>query len=1132
MNQNPDASILQELSHFETVDLLGNQLRDEKFDYSSLNHLAGIQSPNVFIGLGGGGTKGVALLKELFTRTFAALVPHEASSRIPDGYQFLAIDSDTTSVPSILTRGAEWIQLKGDGLGHGVYEDKIKSEFYKAWVPQDVPPRDFKTGCQGFRTLGRLLFNMNLGTVEKGIRDAINRAMNAPKLDRTDLTVYLFCTLAGGTGSGCLLDAAFLIRQAWPEARVRAVLACAEGFGSNSELLERAKSGVFFALREIDHFMSGGSMEEWLDGLNHENFPGYLGGLDPAQRGRFTMGGGVATGHLTKPFNECLLVGQSDSEGLAQALTSERLSLFMARVAFSFTAYPTLLDSKGQGFESNLNNNQQQLITEKLGCRLTYLVPGFTSFHAPVARAVELSGMRAGVTLLRDLRGGTCHKEHRDEARSFLAQQAISGEESKRWLTMKMEQDIGLNTSLLVENRKTLESSKRYNCGADLMKPFERFYGNDGYLEEANRLQENRWQEPPVENPRRKPDGSRDLDASPFTIGEKLAVFQRTLVEQCNAELRTPGRRRAALDDFLNDLLIELDAAAQEAAQEADMRLRTFEQARKAYLEGPGGNDEGGITRAKLQAVTTRDRRGLKGLLEPFEDASHAAKMSTEYEGLARAAGVSFRNLVLSRWWKQFLADLIEQVTRMQSKALKFFSASLKAERTLESLIHQRSTELHQEAEGKGDALETAFSFNLMDGAWRQRFEADENVDDPIKVQAQGDIWLKERQDKELASNANASLVRSQAPPLWRPLEVLDLADDRIFNPTGAPLDACVAQYVCDFLAPYFTSKVRWFNGSANGDGLRRVLLFNKEDRESEAEALRRQVQWLRGKCRPQWDISLNANRFDVAQAEILLLCGPQKLTGEMVNYAGLTDVNTTLTYEQGRLVFFTAALPVALAGSARLFDPLGSTCDRHVGTRVREARTTGSEHDPRKRWSAYPASWEWKDPRELVKDEGTVNESLLASLAVGRLSEWKTLDPGAKSALDKFSAGLSTLARNPKEKQPGIWITGGQSWLAPEASLAVDGNPARSLQDAPVLLGESVAAVFEKLRNDPRLEAAAKGWHHWWRANGPALFTDRERQDFLADFRIWLREQGDACDVGTLDERRWRRLHKCARAM
>jgi len=87
-----------------------------------------------------------------------------------------------------------------------------QASHYKDWLASDVNVNDFVTGCQGYRNLGKFLFTKlephRIGAHECGETGTPNLST----VNSNRRTFVIFCTLAGGTGSGCLLDFSFLLR--------------------------------------------------------------------------------------------------------------------------------------------------------------------------------------------------------------------------------------------------------------------------------------------------------------------------------------------------------------------------------------------------------------------------------------------------------------------------------------------------------------------------------------------------------------------------------------------------------------------------------------------------------------------------------------------------------------------------------------------------------------------------------------------------------------------------------------------------------------------------------------------------------------------------------------------------------
>jgi hypothetical protein len=85
-----------------------------------------------------------------------------------------------------------------------------KNDFYENWLAPHLDESALTTGVRGYRNLGRMCMTANIDTFARAIDTAKSQILGGdPRIKIAQPIVYAFCSLAGGTGSGMLLDACF-----------------------------------------------------------------------------------------------------------------------------------------------------------------------------------------------------------------------------------------------------------------------------------------------------------------------------------------------------------------------------------------------------------------------------------------------------------------------------------------------------------------------------------------------------------------------------------------------------------------------------------------------------------------------------------------------------------------------------------------------------------------------------------------------------------------------------------------------------------------------------------------------------------------------------------------------------------
>lgn len=243
----------------------------------------------LFISTGGTGHKLMKVLKE-------NLIHHVSEEDIRNRVSFLVIDTDHAEL--------ELLRKEGD---HGIFENTelLKLPYQEArrtiapatrtpqvqsWVHPDlysVTGGDGRSvefsgaGAGAYRQVGRV--HLSQRTALEELRTRIigkirTLAAHENNLDR--INVFFFCGIAGGTGSGTIIDLAFLTRYfiksfngaIYSRTRFRAylMLPSACGYETDFGKKTRGNRNAYAALKEIDYFMNVSVREEHY----HEEYDG------------------------------------------------------------------------------------------------------------------------------------------------------------------------------------------------------------------------------------------------------------------------------------------------------------------------------------------------------------------------------------------------------------------------------------------------------------------------------------------------------------------------------------------------------------------------------------------------------------------------------------------------------------------------------------------------------------------------------------------------------------------------------------------------------------------------------------------------------------------------------------------
>lgn len=235
--------------------------------------------PTLLVGLGGTGGDVLLRIRRRFYEKFGRLEEFPIVG-------YLWIDTDR-SEKHILAREVEEfarfadserliLTIKDTGAVIGHLDRPENRSIREWWYPGLTKLGSVVEGAGQIRAYSRLAFFKHYDEVRAGfenahrrVRDPLNqdRMAKSPALQRMDLladveftaptNVYLVSSIAGGTGSGMLLDVAFLMKDLMGDSRatVMAHLVFPGHFGAITN--ERMKANGYALLKELNHYQYG-----------------------------------------------------------------------------------------------------------------------------------------------------------------------------------------------------------------------------------------------------------------------------------------------------------------------------------------------------------------------------------------------------------------------------------------------------------------------------------------------------------------------------------------------------------------------------------------------------------------------------------------------------------------------------------------------------------------------------------------------------------------------------------------------------------------------------------------------------------------------------------------------------------
>ncbi len=172
----------------------------------------GTVTPSLFIGMGGVGSR---IVDRIAAR--AASLPNWESQLKPLT-AFVSIDTND------LDQDALKNIPKGNRINIAAFDKQKVVEHLRRskdpqtdqWLPATYTPREgVKPGAGQIRIESRLGFFFHSPAIRQRLSDLVNQALTPGVTWRKQgkVNVYLYCTLAGGTGSGSFLSLAYLIHD-------------------------------------------------------------------------------------------------------------------------------------------------------------------------------------------------------------------------------------------------------------------------------------------------------------------------------------------------------------------------------------------------------------------------------------------------------------------------------------------------------------------------------------------------------------------------------------------------------------------------------------------------------------------------------------------------------------------------------------------------------------------------------------------------------------------------------------------------------------------------------------------------------------------------------------------------------
>ena len=231
--------------------------------------------PTVFIGLGGSGKDVLMRLRKRFHDRFVLRDPPYARFVFVEtnAQSFVPSNANAASYAAILPSAQEKVDCK---INEAQYWDvfnnlrnKVNSE-HLSWLKpemQRIPPQALADGAGTHRQFGRLAFFLHYPAIRQAIETQVRATLayadqHANEVEPNRIEIVIVTSLAGGTGSGMFIDAAYLARDILRDraydrvANKHITLLCflPSLWSDQAALYKRLQQNSYAALLELEYF--------------------------------------------------------------------------------------------------------------------------------------------------------------------------------------------------------------------------------------------------------------------------------------------------------------------------------------------------------------------------------------------------------------------------------------------------------------------------------------------------------------------------------------------------------------------------------------------------------------------------------------------------------------------------------------------------------------------------------------------------------------------------------------------------------------------------------------------------------------------------------------------------------------
>jgi len=341
--------------------------------------------PTLLIGVGGTGQKVLVQLKARFIRNYG---------QVPTAVEFLCFDTDQSAEQTQvngqivrLTSDTELINIGGIQTAN-IIRNLDKYQAIGAWITEDkerIPTSAIQMGAKQVRPLGRLSLFWHVETITRKLQSSVQRLTDLKlSFDKKGINVFIISSVCGGTGSGSIIDMAYLTRNVIDKAGIDSEFCYINGvLGLPSVFPNVDKTGIesnaYATLTELDYFIQNG---EWTIDYGNPRVP------------TFSFSG-------IRPFNICYLIDARNEQGQGLSGLDEIAPMLAEAVYLQISSQV-----------GNANNSAFDNVRVLTGSTIyhdegkekptAYSSLGTTSLVFPVTKIIDICAHRLGHDLIQE----------------------------------------------------------------------------------------------------------------------------------------------------------------------------------------------------------------------------------------------------------------------------------------------------------------------------------------------------------------------------------------------------------------------------------------------------------------------------------------------------------------------------------------------------------------------------------------------------------------------------------------------------------------------------------------------------------------------------------------------------------